>query len=244
MPTSTASSVRAKVQKMEPGTIFGYESFGRLEGNEVTIAKALSRLSKEGTIKRVAKGKYLKPRKSIFGESGPNEVQILKMLTEKNGKKTGYLTGTALFNQLGLTTQMPSVLVIATNKPLPRRKIEGYSFKFVKCEASITESNIPLLQLLDAFRAARGIPGAGPDEVYIHLIQKIKAMSQGERNRLAELAIFYPPSTRALVGATLEKYFQDSNNATSLFKTLNLLSTYKIGISDALLPNKTKWRIK
>ncbi|MCB9285082.1 MAG: hypothetical protein H6563_13480 [Lewinellaceae bacterium] len=239
-----ASSVRIKVQQMEPGTLFGYERFTRLDGNEVTIAKALSRLSKEGAIKRVAKGKYLKPRKSVFGESRPNEAQILKMLTEKNGKKTGYLTGTALFNQMGLTTQMPRVLVIATKKPLPLRKIEGYSFKFVKSEAPITESNIPFLQLLDAFRSARSIPGTGPDEVVTQLIQKVRVLSPGERNRLAELAVFYPPSTRALVGATLEKHFQDSTNAKSLFKTLNPLSTYKIGISDALLPNKAKWRIK
>jgi hypothetical protein len=237
--------VRTQVQQMEPGTLFGYESFdSQGAGNEMTIAKALSRLSMEGTIKRVFKGKYLKPRKTAFGAARVTEAQLLKMLTERNGKKTGYLTGSALFNQMGLTPQMPGTLVIAVNKPLPPKKIEGYTFQFVKCEAPITASNIPLLQLLDAFRSVNRIPGVGTEEVYKMLIQKIKALSPNERGLLADLALRYPPATRALVGAMLEKYFQDMQSAANLFETLNPLSAYKLGIGDALLPNKTKWGIR
>lgn len=229
---------------MEPGTLFGYESFKSLKGSGMTIAKSLSRLSKEGMIKRVAKGKYLKPRKTLFGASRANEVQLLKMLTERNGEKTGYLTGTALFNQMGLTPQIPGILVIATDKPLPPKKIEGYTFQFVKCEAPITSGNIPLLQLLDAFRSVNRIPGVGMEEAFWMLVQKTRALSPKERSRLAGLAFFYPPSTRALLGATLEKHLQDAQNAAKLFETLNPLTIYKLGISDALLPNKTKWRIR
>lgn len=243
MPTA-AASVRIKIQQMAPGTLFGYERFREVEGDAMTIAKALSRLSQEGVIKRVAKGKYLKPRKSVFGESKPNETQLLKMLTEKDGEKTGYLTGTALFNQMGFTSQIPSTLTIATNKLVPPKKIGAYSFKFVKCEAPITEGNIPMLQLLDAFRAADRLPGIGPEEVCKRLIQMIRKLTPAERDRLAKLAAFYPPSTRALAGAMLEQYALDSKNAERLFRSLNPLSTYKTGVNDQLLPNKTKWKLK
>ena len=71
----------------------------------------------------------------------------------------------------------------------------------------------------------------------------IQNLPDAERTRLADLALFYNPSNRALVGATLEKYTPDQRKAQQLLDTLNPLSFYQIGIRQELLPNKSKWKI-
>lgn len=243
MTTSTAQIVRRKVEKIDSGAIFGYSGFNLGKSAEMSLAKALSRLAKEGVLVRLAKGKYYKPESSPFGKLRPSEAAIIEALTIRNNRRIGYLTGPAVYNRLGLTSQISNTLVIATNRPLPPRVIEGYRVKYVKRELVIRDQDIPLLQILDALRDLKNIPDTTAEEALNVLIDKIKIFSEDEKRRLARLALNYNASTRALLGAVLEQY-TPSVSVSHLNNSLNKLSSYQLGIGVNILANRDNWNIR
>lgn len=243
MANSIASIVRNKVEKMRPGDVFAYSNFNLDKSEDISLAKSLSRLAKEGAIVRLAKGKYYKPKATSFGKLRPSESALVEALTIRNSQRIGYLTGTSVYNRLGLTSQVSNTLIIATNRPLPPKSLEGYKVKYVKREFDIRDNDIPLLQILDAIRDIRSIPDASPDDALKILIPKIKEFSNENVNRVVKLGLGYNASTRALLGAIVQKYIS-SSSAKKLAESLNILSTYNIGISENVLPNKSAWNIK
>ena len=68
-------------------------------------------------------------------------------------------------------------------------------------------------------------------------------MSTEERNNLYKLSFDYNPATRALLGAILE-LIEGSEYTKKLRKTLNNITSYKIGINPEIIPNKKKWNIQ
>src|SRR6267154_2550753 len=164
MASSTAHIVRKRVEKMQPGEVFAYSSFNLNKSEDLSLAKSLSRLAKNGAIVRLARGKYYKPKNTSFGKLRPSESALIEALTKRNNERVGYLTGTSVYNRLGLTSQVSNTLVIATSKPPPPKSLEGYKVKYVKREFDIRDQDIPLLQLLDAIRDIKSIPDSSPDE--------------------------------------------------------------------------------
>jgi len=90
-----------------------------------------------GKIRCLSKGRFYKPRITQFGELQPDTYQIVKDLIEKNGKTIGYLTGYSAFNQLGLTTQVPSVPQLKNVKSL----LQGIWRLFFRCLSRICPVN-------------------------------------------------------------------------------------------------------
>lgn len=78
----------------------------------------INRMCKNDDLKLFYKGIYYKPVKNIFGEMplDKNKVIIQKYIKDENGNIKGYITGAKLFNQLGLTTQVPNIVNIVTNE--------------------------------------------------------------------------------------------------------------------------------
>lgn len=77
---------------------------------------------------------------------------------------------------------------------------------------------------------------------YLEIKSKILRLPEGEIKRLFYFAKNRKPRVRALVGSILEKKYPDI--AQSLLKTLNSLTTYKLGIDKSVIPNREKWKIK
>lgn len=68
-------------------------------------------------------------------------------------KRVGYITAIALFNRLGITTQVPSVITVAVGKERWTNKvINNLTIKIVPAYADATDKNIPYL---DNFRCNR-----------------------------------------------------------------------------------------
>jgi hypothetical protein len=243
MAASTAQIVRQKVEKMPPGEVFDYSRFNFEASEELSLAKSLSRMARQGAIVRLARGKYYKPKNTSYGRLRPSESALVEALTFRNSQRIGYLTGTSVYNRMGLTTQVPNTIVIATNKPLPPKTMEGYRVKYVKREVDIRDQNIPLLQTLDAISDIKYIPDTSPEEVIKVLVVRIKSLSEEERRQLVKLSLNYNAGTRALLGAILEKYVP-TVEVNKLADSLNPLSTYEIGVSETILPNKQSWNIK
>ncbi len=228
---------------MQPGEVFAYSSFNLDKSEDLSLAKSLSRLSKEGAIVRLAKGKYYKPKDTYFGRLRPSESALIEALTKRNNERVGYLTGISIYNRLGLTSQISNTIVIATSRPLPPKLLEGYKVKYVKREFDIRDQDIPLLQILDATRYIKSIPDTSPEEALKILISKIKELSNENRTQLVKLALNYNAATRSLLGAIMQKYMPQTS-VSRLADSLNILSTYEIGLSESVLPNKSDWKIR
>ncbi len=243
MAGSISSKINNTISSYSSGNIFTYSDFNLPKENELALAKSLSRLVKKGEIVRIEKGKYYRPRKTSFGNLRPDINQIVKALTKKDEKIIGYPTGITVYNQLGLTTQMSNVLVIASVKPQLKKEISGYRVKFVKRNFEIEEKDIPLLQLLDAIKDIKKIPDTNPDVALKVIVSKFKELPISKLQRLSKLALNYNAATRAMVGAILQQYIKGIS-VSSLYKSLNSLTKYKMRLSLSILPNQIKWNIE
>jgi predicted transcriptional regulator of viral defense system len=240
---SVAYNIRRNLSAIPEGEVFNYGTFSIKTDKEKAIAKELSRLVQKGEIVRIEKGKYYKPRQTKFGTLRPAESEIVKTLTIKGNKQVGYVTGNTLYNRLGLTTQVSNVIVIARNTRLPEKEVNGYRVKFVTRSIKFTGKDVPLLQLLDAIRDIKDIPDASVEKSLSVLVSKLFSLKTDELKKLVKLATQYNPATKALVGAIIEYYFTDID-VTELWKSLNPLTKYKIGISVSILPTIPKWNIE
>lgn len=225
------------------GEVFDYNRFAISEGQEFALTKALSRLAKSGEIVRLEKGKYYKPRQTKFGTVRPPEAQVVKALSIRRDRPVGYVTGTTLYNSLGLTTQVSNVLEIARNKRLPEKNLLGYKIRFVVKPFTFRQQDISLLQLLDALQDIKKIPDSSAEKAMPILVDRMKKLKEEELKKMAKLALQYNPATRALLGALFEQFFHFIPVAT-LRKSINPLSKYKLNIPEIVLPNRSKWNIE
>ena len=231
------------IKRFPKGHVFSYNDFGVEVGKKDTIRKTLNRLADSGKIQKLSKGKYFKPRKTEFGVLKPPVKQIVKDLLEKDGKLIGYLTGYSIYNALYLSTQISNTLQIGVNKY--RRTITRGKDKisFILQPNIINKNNIELLQILDCIRFISEIPATTPDEACIRLLQIIKELSPEKQERLLKLSLKYTNYVRALCGAMLEQIGVTQELLNKLKKSLTGITTYKIPVSENVLPTKTKWNI-
>ena len=191
-------------------------------------------------IEKLAKGKYFKPEQTPFGALQPEQYQIVKDLLEKNGKLIGYVTGLGIYRRLGLTTQVSNVIQIGRNELRPPLERGKYKITFVKQKNTITKENVPLLQILDAFRYIKKVPDSSLNSSCLRLIEITRDMTENDKDGLMRLSQKYPPATRALLGAVLE---MSQTKGWALIATLNPITNYKMAISKEVLPTKDNWNI-
>jgi hypothetical protein len=235
--------VTNSVNNFESGFVFTPNDFGVEASKQPTVNRILNNMVAAGKICRLSKGRFYKPRITQFGELQPDTYQIVKDLIEKNGKTIGYITGYSAFNQLGLTTQVPATLQIGRAKEKNPIKRGVYRISFIKQLNTITKANTPLLRLLDCLRFFKEIPDAMPNNTCRRLLYLFRELTPEQIATTKRLALKYNPGTIALLGAILETLNLEENT-NALFKALNPLTTYKLGISTEILPNQSKWYIK
>ena len=89
-------------------------------GNAAAIRKALSRLVKAGTIRRIRRGLYDLPRQHpIIGQTAPDIMATVRALMDGSHAQWQF-TGAYAANALGLSDQVPAKIVIQTDG-VPRR---------------------------------------------------------------------------------------------------------------------------
>jgi len=235
--------IKNTVDRFPAGYVFTSKEFPIEVSKQKAVNKILNYFVSEGQLRRLFKGRFYKPRISKFGELPPDTYQVVKDLIEKNGKTIGYLTGYSVFNDLGLTTQLPATLQIATANEKKAITRGVYRISFVKQQNTITKENIPLLQLLDCLRFFKEIPDTMPDNACRRLLALFKMLTPEQIVIVKKLALKYNPATIALLGTVFET-LNDKEETQVLFKVLNPMTTYKLGISAEILPNQRKWYIR
>lgn len=233
--------VRQQVQAFGPGELLTYADLTTDPSCFGAVAAALSLLSRQGVLKRYATGQYYRPQASRFGALPPSEGSVVRGLTRTAGALRAYAVGVSLHHQLGLTTQVPAKMVVTTPKP---RRPRPRRVAFVVRPAPEQASDIPLLQWLEVLRDLCRIPDTSPDKVLARVQREVKSLSPTARRRLTELAAHQvPPRARAVLGALLAGG-GDTESAAQLRATLNVLTTYRLGLSAAALPNRAAWNIQ
>jgi hypothetical protein len=110
----THTHIESIITKKKDGEVIFPSDF-RGSGTDDAIRKALSRLTKDGLLKRLAHGIYYVPKTDpVLGELRPGADDVVKMLAQKE-KIRVKPAGAYALHQLGLTTQVPTKLVYITD---------------------------------------------------------------------------------------------------------------------------------
>jgi hypothetical protein len=239
-----ATEIRKQIKQLPEGKIFRYNALHIAKEDYATAAKALERLLKQGVIKKVSKGVFYKPEQTVFGELKPDYSEMLRSYLFENGKRVAYETGTSLYNRLGLTTQMAFRIKIASRGKRININRENLKADAVKSYAEVTDNNYETLGLLDAFKDIKKIPDSSVAQAVNRLSTIVKELNDKQIASLLKYALVYPPRVRALVGAVLENIDSKAKNIEKLKKSLNPLSTIKLGLKENELPTKSNWYIE
>lgn len=133
------------------------------------VSVAMKRLMDRKAIpelRRFQKGIYYKAKATLFGETGISREHLIadKYLANNNG----YETGLSLLHLMGLTTQMPAVRSVATNKASDCSRADD-KLGVLVCppKTRIDEKNKKYLQLLDALELIPKTPVDVPEPLKI-----------------------------------------------------------------------------
>ena len=161
---TTAKKIEQIVSEIPVDFVFTYRDLGLTAEDSANVIKKLNRLAESGVISKLSKGRYFKPKKSIFGALNPSVEEVVKDLLERNGNIIGYLTNYSVYSQLGLTSQIPNIIVIGSNTKRSKTRRGNIEIRFVLQRNEITKANIYLLQLLDVIKSIKSIPDRSIDK--------------------------------------------------------------------------------
>ena len=123
----------------------------------VSIRQQIKKLTVDGRLKRFDTGIYYFPKKSMFRSGSMLSVEevIKKKYLMEGTKRCGYLGGMLFANQLGITTQVPMVYEIYTNKATTEyRETQLANRRIIikKPYVPIDDQNANTLQFLDLLK--------------------------------------------------------------------------------------------
>ena len=229
-----SKAIEQAVNSFRTDYVFTYRDLGLPPESSANVIRKLNRMADKGVIQRLSKGRFYKPKQTIFGKLKPSQEEVVKDLLEKEGKIIGYLTGISIFGQLGLTTQISNIIEIGVKGKKNNTRRGMYSIRFVQQANLITRNNIPLLQLLDSIKSIKRIPDTTPDSSYNRIKAIVKSLDEKNLDLMIKLAMKYNPMTRAIAGAIIEDLYGE-DKARSLRDTLNPITIYKVGLTKTVL---------
>jgi len=169
------------------GAVFCPRMFDDL-GNRAATDQALSRLTKAGKIRRIARGVYDIPKTHpTFGALSPDPDAIAKLIAVQAGYRLQPTPAHAA-NALGLSTQVPAQIVYLTDGSSRKIKVGNRIIHFRHAGPRVllgagTSAGVAL-QAMRAF---------GPDHLTAGIIQQLRrTLPSDAKTGLKELAHYAP----------------------------------------------------
>ena len=240
---SVAQNVQKSVNAMPAGQIFGYQALPSYVQSPSAVIKAVGRLVTEKRLARFSKGKFYIPSEGLMGLRKPSDTELIRSVLYKEGRLRGYVTGLAIYNQLGLTTQVPRTITVAINGGRQEKDFGTIRIKTVIARMLIEEPDVKLLQYLDVLKNLKNIPDANINqslEIMRRYISDLKKREQVQLVLLAEK--YYTPQTRALVGLLFSSL--ELSVPQSLALSLNPTTTYQLKLDQDQWPMAKQWSIR
>ena len=104
MQRTVEHKVKAKITYARYGEVFFVSTFHQFDVEYVN--KLLAQFEKEGLITRIAKGVYVKAKKTRFGVVYPSAFELVTEIAKRD-KAIVFPTGETAANRLGFSTQVP-----------------------------------------------------------------------------------------------------------------------------------------
>lgn len=222
---AAATVIRSKVESGPEDRLWTFGDFSSLPTS--AVAKALSRLAHEGVLHRVRKGVYYRPKTTRFGETKPDLTRVFTRVLDS--KKIDWKpSGLAVWNKLGLTTQVPAIPTFAIDRRVQVAASERrVRFRVVSSLHSVTTEE---RAALDALRDLRRVPDAMPADIIRRLVDLCR---EGRISfvRLARASKYEPPRVRALLGLIGTLLGEDASILAKLRHSLNRTTTFKLGLA-------------
>ncbi len=228
---------------MPVGMTFKYQQLGIANNEYGAAAKAIERLIARKIIKRIAVGVFYKPKKTVFGELKPGEEDRLRPYLFVGENRIAYITGTALYNRMGLTTQVPGDIRVASKLKEIRTRIGNINVRRVKSYVDVSNENYQLLEILDALKDFKQISDLDKKIAVKQIMAALASLKKKDRLQIVRYGLDYPPRTRALLGALLETVSADMD-LEQLSQSMNPLTVYDLGITPDILSTAGKWNIR
>ena len=177
-----------------------------IEGlSENAVRQSVKRLVANGFLVRYDNGIYYIPKQGgLLGKSYLDPFLVIMRKYVQNKSETyGYVTGISFANQLGLTTQMPAVIEVVTNREATNGRmimVGNLKVRIKKPSVTISDSNAEILQLLDSIGQAEKYTELPLEETIDTMISYIK-QKRFTKEQLSQVSSI-------LTGATAKKLIE------------------------------------
>lgn len=150
----------------------------------VSVRQQMKKLTEEGRLKRFDAGIYYIPKKSMFRSGSTLSIDevIRKKYLQDGVNRCGYVGGILFANQLGLTTQVPALYEVYTNKATTEyreTKLANLRVILRKPYCEIDTENAETLQFLDLIKEVVDISEVDGEELTKRLIGYMKKKNIG-----------------------------------------------------------------
>ena len=240
---SIAQIIQNSIEAMPAGQIFGYQELPNYAKSPSAVIKAIGRMVSEKKLERFSKGQFYVPKKGLFGLRKPSDGELIRSMLYKGGRLRGYVTGSSLYNQLGLTTQMPRTITVACNGGRQEKEFGTICIKTVVTRIPIKEKDVKLLQYLDVLKDVKKISDSDVNLSLKIMRRYISELPTGDQGRLVKLAQnYYSPQVKALVGLLFTSL--SIPVPCSLALSLNPTTIYKLKLDQSNWPMAKEWNIR
>jgi Family of unknown function (DUF6088) len=183
---STAGAIVKRIRVHGRGWVFTPRDFLTL-GTRRAIDRALARLTRDKTIRRLAQGIYDYPRvHKKLGILAPNPDDVAAASAARTGSRV-QVSGARAANLLGLTDQVPAQLVYLTDGPAHRVKIGAQTVQLKPARPSkFPGAGTPAGLALQAVRALG--PKANKDLVVRRLSRALNGRDRAQLMKLIKHA--------------------------------------------------------
>ena len=249
---TAAYVIRKRITDQGPDSLWAFDDFSSLP--QYAVAKALSRFTMEGLIQRVRKGLYYYPKQTALGPSHPGTSALLAKTFKKSKGMAVYSGGTASFQNLGITSQIPAQYTLLSDMVSRKMSIGSLTVRIQRRSlAHLGGATQEDIWILDSVRNLKHVPDSTPADAVAKIVNRLqdlmrssgrsKGASQGTTvKRLLRFAQGEPPRVRAVLGAIAERIGYHGPEGGALKNSLNPLTKFHLGIK-SVLPNTQSWNI-
>ena len=162
----------------------------------VSVRQQMKKLTEEGRLKRFDAGIYYIPKKSMFRSGSTLSIDevIRKKYLQDGVNRCGYVGGILFANQLGLTTQVPALYEVYTNKATTEyreTKLANLRVILRKPYCEIDTKNAETLQFLDLIKEVVDISEVDGEELTKRLLGYMKKKNIGFES-MKPILPYYP----------------------------------------------------
>lgn len=173
--------------------------------SENAVRQSVKRLVANGFLERYDSGIYYIPKQGrVLGKSYLDPFLVIVRKYVKNKSETyGYVTGISFVNQLGLTTQVPAVIEIVTNREATNGRVitvGNQRVRIKKSAVTVSDNNAELLQLLDSIGQAEKYTELPMEETIDTMLSYVK-QKRFTKEQLSEVS-------SVITGATAKKLIE------------------------------------